>query len=619
MLRIVIFQILILCFSQKPILANCQSDTPDSTRFSEDTTLFFPKFQHRITYSLDSGNFFITTGSPSLPHLNLKYQSTDSVFLNASIPYSQACFFSLNPSFQYNGQRPITIVQAEVNSSKEQLFYLGHKRDIGKSTGIWFKIFSFRTPGVFTGYLGNTFAIDWGSYFNWRKNIISIDAFHRKETFQLNGGVGFSEKEESFSFLGDSRKLLAPRWADLSIRKISTGVSSRIVVPLKAVAALSDNSAGLDSSVSAQPSQRIISGFKIESNYSLDYFFVNQAHSPEDTIFVNPPFLIDSSITSDRLRAAVFSNTFGFFHNSIDAKKYINPYFSFSLVEENQNFFKNISNSLLFGVKGGLNVFQTNITSHFQYGVSGYNIGNYLAEIKLKRPFLFFSNLNFFDIKLYSKKIAPNLLQRAYFGNNFFWRNNFLDVQKNGVLLGVSRNRMQLSGGFETLRNFIYYSSDFHPQQSSSTFVYAFGSIGANYEISNFFISPEFLFQKESSENQILRVPSLVCKSIIGYQLKLFKKALTLSPGIDLLYVSQFKGNYFLPQTGQFVLQENQLTGGYLLANFFLNFIIKDLKGYLKLDHLNDGIWPNKLGYMMAGYPLQGRVIRIGFVWNLVN
>ena len=125
---------------------------------------------------------------------------------------------------------------------------------------------------------------------------------------------------------------MAPRWADLSIRKISTGVSSRIVVPLKAVAALSDNSAGLDSSVSAQPSQRIISGFKIESNYSLDFFFVNHAHSPEDTIFVNPPFLIDSSITSDRLRAAVFSNTFGFFHNSIDAKKYINPYFSFSLV-----------------------------------------------------------------------------------------------------------------------------------------------------------------------------------------------------------------------------------------------------------------------------------------------
>jgi hypothetical protein len=590
---------------------------PDSASVANDTTLFFLKYQHRITNDLDSGKFMVNSGIFSIPFQNLQFVSRDSISLFPDNPFPQFCFFSLNPTFSFLGQKPLTIVQTEVNTNKEQLFYLAHKRDVAKSAGLWFKIFSFRSPGVFANALGNSFAIDWGGYFKFRQVKARIDAFHRKETFQLNGGVEPQEKDDSFSFLGNSRKLLAPKWTTLNFRKISTGANLELVFPIKFSSLDSVHKATSDT---VHPlDKNLLSGFKLVSNYELNYFFMNQEVLPVDTFFFNRSFLFDSTFTKDRLRGSLAYNHFSFFSFSESKDRFFETSLSHAYAEQNQNYNKSIYHSLFVGIKGIYTFQKVVSTAHFDYGFSGYNLGNFSLGMNLKREFKFSSTPSFLEFSFVANKHSPSLLQRANFSNHFFWYNDFNDLQNTKIFLKVRRSILSGSIGYQSIRNHIYFSPEGYPTQNQGNFSYYFLQLSTQIEGRNFFAFPEVLFQKDNSQNQLLRIPELVVKSIIGYRWRLFNKALTLSPGFDLLFASKFKGNYFLPQTGQFIQQENQVTGGYLMANFFINFIIKDLKGYIKMDHVNDGIWPGNLGYFISEYPLQGRVIRIGFIWNLVN
>lgn len=617
MLRIVVLQVLILvCSLKHPSSANHLAKL-DSASLANDTTLFFLKFQHRITNDLDSGNFKVNTGLFSIPLLNLRFASLDTLTLFPDNPYPQSCFFSLNPSFSYLGQKPLTIVQTEVNTNKEQLFYLGHKRDIGKSSGLWFKLFSFRSPGVFANALGNAFNIDWGGYSSLKKMKVRLDAYHRKETFQLNGGVEPNEGENSFAFLGNSRKLLQPKWSNLNLRKISTGYHFELVFPTRFFPVDSVYKDLKDSSkLTVRP---IASGFKLFSNYELNYFFLNQEVLPEDTFLLSRPALFDTAITKDRLRGSIISNSLLFFKKSKFKSDFFETGLTHAYAEQNQNFYKSFTNSLFIGLKGGFYFRKILSTAKIDYGLLGYNTGNFLGSLNLLKEIFWGSYPSLFEVNIMSSKMAPTLLQRSNFSNHFSWTNDFSDVQKGRLMIRYKRNNISGSLGYESIRNFIYFNSEGVPLQVSERFSYYFVNLNTNLETRNFFIFPEFLFQKDLSNGQILRIPEFVVKSIVGFRWRLFKKALILSPGIDLLFASKFYGNYFLPQTGQFIRQDSQITGSYLAANFFVNFIIKDLKGYIKMDHINDGTWPENPGYFIAGYPLQGRVIRIGFIWNLVN
>lgn len=596
------------------------SDKPDSSYFSNDTTRYFLRFQNRIVIDQDSGNFLASPGYPILPYTPLVFQVTDSIFLNPSVPFPQKNFFSLNPRFAFNGQRPNTLVQTDINSFKEQLFTIAHKRDFGRSAGIWFKIFSCRTPGVFSNFIGNSFAIDWGTYFDLKRVKIRMDFYHHKEFFQLNGGVTDFESDQVFSVLGNNRKLLPARWDNLNIKKIETAASLEAIAPIGNSKITGDSSAiNLNFKSGTGRFGRVQKAFYFNSRYQLDYFLVNQIFTAQDSFFIQKPYLFDSLVTNDRLRNANFSNVFGFINQDLERNYYLFPFISFQYNERNQNFFRRINSSLFAG-------FDFEKTSEIQkiiirstYCLSGFNQNNYLLNLNFQRKVFLFKHRTDLIFTANLSQNQPSLTEQSFHANRFFWDNNFSSVSQQSISACFKNRWVSFEIMGSRLKNYIFYNADFDPAQNKSAFNFLKSTIAANFETKRIFFLPEIVWQEDFSNGELLRIPSLISKAIFGVNAKLFNKALLLSPGVDILFADLSYGKYFLPQTGQFINQDNTSTGMVFRTNLFVNFTIKELKGYLRMDNVNDGLWPANTNSLLAGYPFPGRVLRIGFIWNLIN
>lgn len=591
----------------------------DSANYSPDTTRYFLKFQNRILTFDDSGSFLASSGFPILPYSNLVFDPPDSLFLNPATPFPQNNFFALNPIFNFNGQRPVTIIQTEVNSFKEQLFSIAHKRDFAKSSGLWFKLFSCRTPGVFNNLLGNSFAVDWGAYFNLKKSKIRLDFYHRKEFFQLNGGVVGDDDDQPFSILGNQRKLLPVRWTNLSVRKIESAANLEAVFPLKNSELPKDSSEnGLIGNISAGRFGSYPTALVFNSRYSLDYFFVNQFYLPEDSFFVNKPSLYDSLNSSDRLRNANFSNVFGFLNQSFVHQYNFFAYLSFQYNERNQNFFKSQHQSLFSGFDFEKKFDSQKLILKANYGITGYNRGNFLFLTTYKKRVYSIDDA-FVSFTLNSSRNSASLTEQNFFANRFFWTNTLESTFQHSLSAQIKFSKMSMELTGSRLKNYIYYNTDFIPTQHRPSINYFKAVWAAKLETKRVFFVPEVVYQNDFSDEKVLRIPSFISKSIIGFNAKLFGKALILSPGLDLLFVNNNFGKYFLPHTGQFINQDTVSSVICFRANLFVNFALKELKGYLRMDNITDGIWPANTSSLLVGNPFPGRVIRIGFIWNLIN
>jgi hypothetical protein len=73
-----------------------------------------------------------------------------------------------------------------------------------------------------------------------------------------------------------------------------------------------------------------------------------------------------------------------------------------------------------------------------------------------------------------------------------------------------------------------------------------------------------------------------------------------------------------MPATGIFYLQDIKKTGNYPLIGAFVNLQIKTASIFIRVDHLNAGIG-SRTYYGAYGYPLQGRTLKFGVNWTLID
>jgi hypothetical protein len=73
--------------------------------------------------------------------------------------------------------------------------------------------------------------------------------------------------------------------------------------------------------------------------------------------------------------------------------------------------------------------------------------------------------------------------------------------------------------------------------------------------------------------------------------------------------------NSYNPVISEFYLQNDQEFGGYPLFDFFVNFRVRTMRVYFKLEHFNSGFGEYNY-YSAPTYPYRDFVIRFGLVWN---
>ena len=84
-------------------------------------------------------------------------------------------------------------------------------------------------------------------------------------------------------------------------------------------------------------------------------------------------------------------------------------------------------------------------------------------------------------------------------------------------------------------------------------------------------------------------------------------------------YNSNYFGNAYAPAIGQFYVQNEQKLTFYPVVDVFLNVKIKKARIFVKMEHLNQGIFRQKGYYVSPNYAMPERLFRLGFSWAFYN
>lgn len=235
---------------------------------------------------------------------------------------------------------------------------------------------------------------------------------------------------------------------------------------------------------------------------------------------------------------------------------------------------------------------------------------NCLGNIRINRGRV---NLN---VELNYLDDFPSFFSSLYVSNHFIWSNKFVN-QKTGKLVAAifSDNGVWgFSGNIYMIKDYIYYNSHAVPVQYDGEVNVTEVKAKFNFPvIGKWYIYSDTRFQKSNNED-IYRVPDIYTYSAIYNERFAFKNAMKISFGAGFNYFTSYKANALMPATSQYYLQDEVKIGNYPYFDFFVNFRIKTIDFFIKIEHLNEGL-SGATNFYMPHQPSPGRTLKVGFNW----
>jgi outer membrane cobalamin receptor len=74
-----------------------------------------------------------------------------------------------------------------------------------------------------------------------------------------------------------------------------------------------------------------------------------------------------------------------------------------------------------------------------------------------------------------------------------------------------------------------------------------------------------------------------------------------------------------MPATGQFYLQSSEKTGNYPLLDLFVNFRIKTVRIFVRGENMLDALTPATSYFLVPNYPMPGRTLKFGIIWQFFD
>lgn len=244
------------------------------------------------------------------------------------------------------------------------------------------------------------------------------------------------------------------------------------------------------------------------------------------------------------------------------------------------------------------------------------------AEIALGTDYLLegtFYNKNL-ELTFKSTLYSPSLIQRRFVSNHFYWDRSYNNTLANELSGSISFTFGDLYlkpfGSYRIINNYIYFDQNAASQQESNAVQLAQAGLDLNYKIGRFFTQNKFIYT-ESLGADLFRVPRFFANSRIYCEDCVIKKLIHSQIGVDIHYKSAYFADAYMPVSKQFYLQDAFNVEGYLLIDLFVNIRLKNVRGFLKLAHINE---PSSNGYITTPfYPGQRRSFIIGLNWRFFN
>ncbi len=187
-----------------------------------------------------------------------------------------------------------------------------------------------------------------------------------------------------------------------------------------------------------------------------------------------------------------------------------------------------------------------------------------------------------------------------------------------GLEYTLPKYRLTLGGYFYNMSNYAYMDANRLPGQMDGSLqaivfklkhTLTFWDMGLENEIRVQFVS----------NDKVLPLPTYWGRNTLYYEKSLFKNNLNGRVGVDVFYNTNYNAFGYFPLTGQFHVQNAEALKFYPVMDLFVNVQVSELVIFLKMEHVNQGMFKEN-GYFNAyKYPAPPRAFKVGLIWRFYS
>lgn len=217
----------------------------------------------------------------------------------------------------------------------------------------------------------------------------------------------------------------------------------------------------------------------------------------------------------------------------------------------------------------------------------------------------------------YIKNISPSFFENKFKTKYRSWNEDFADTKRVyiGGELNIPSTKTKLSGGVESLTDYIYYDADGLPSQGSDVQVVAL-RLDQQLQFRNFHWDNQIVYQT-TTKDEVIPLPELSVYSNIYLKTKI-AKVLTLQVGVDAHFHTKYYAPGYDMLTMQFYNQRDQKIGGFPITTAYVNLHLKYTRFFLMMYNIADGMG-NSDYFSLYRYPVAPRVFKLGISWDFYN
>ncbi|MEY2924451.1 MAG: hypothetical protein RLZZ337_999 [Bacteroidota bacterium] len=343
---------------------------------------------------------------------------------------------------------------------------------------------------------------------------------------------------------------------------------------------------------------------------SLEFYNVSFTDDAPDSI--NYGFSL--AAFKDSVHHRAINNEFGY---SVKLKQFnlaVGLLYSLNSIKMNQ--VSDQFNNIHLTSMGSVAIKNINIKAQAQFGVLGYNLGDYKINGVASTQWRNF-NVN---AGILSQLAEPFYLEQNLASSVINWNKNFGKTSINQLFAsaGLSGNNQNfnLSLLSETSYNLIYYDTDLQVKQWND-FISIIKLKGAySFSTTRFGGRTNVLLQQVSNAT-ILPRPPLSADIDLHGKFNLFSKKLGVQLGSKLFWFSKFNSPMYNPYTRQWHLT-NQSFEMYPPISVYANAKLKSFCFGIEFFHVQMQLMGDSY-YSSPAYPLMPRVMRLNVRWDLSN
>jgi hypothetical protein len=254
----------------------------------------------------------------------------------------------------------------------------------------------------------------------------------------------------------------------------------------------------------------------------------------------------------------------------------------------------------------------------------GSNLGDYHVYVSLQR--LLGSRFGSFQLGFENINRSPwfNYDKRSAFYYDTPQSFNNENTTHLFASVFLQKLKMQLSGDYYLVGNYLYLTNYHERQQENSIFNVLRINAFKTFKIGKRWNWYAEVYVQQKAGNADVNIPIVYTRNRFMYEGNLGFKNLNIAFGLEGRYHTPYKADNYSPVFGQFFYQDSLTISNLPDVHAFLHFRIRSFKAYIRAENLNTarlfgGFQFNNNNLAAPGYPTPGLNIRFGVYWSFVN